>query len=88
MLYAAGIPVLVIDAYTRRVFARLGVIGGQEPYDVLQCHLARELPRDASVYNEFHAQVVTLAKQMCRPRPHCEACPLAAVCEKRGVSSA
>src|SRR5688500_14039919 len=36
VLYAAGRPLFVIDAYTRRVFARLGLIRGDEDYDALQ----------------------------------------------------
>ena len=35
-LYAAGLPLFVIDAYTRRVFSRLGLVAGDEPYDTLQ----------------------------------------------------
>ena len=38
-LYAAGLPLFVVDAYTRRVFARLGLIAGDEPYDEVQALL-------------------------------------------------
>jgi endonuclease-3 related protein len=85
VLYAAGLPLFVIDAYTRRVFARLGMIEGDEPYDRLQSLFAAGLPRDAALYNDYHAQVVTLAKDVCRKRPRCESCPLAQVCPRVGL---
>jgi len=80
VLYAAGLPLFVIDAYTRRVFARLGLVAGDEPYDVLQRVFMDALPADPAVYNEFHAQIVVLAKELCRPRPLCPSCPLASAC--------
>lgn len=87
VLYAAGKPLFVVDAYTRRVFARLGLVAGDEPYDDLQRFFMRHLPHDAALYNDFHAQVVTLGKQVCRPRPRCPECPLERLCPRRGVSS-
>jgi endonuclease-3 related protein len=86
-LYAAELPLFVVDAYTRRVLARLGLIAGDEPYDEIQRFLMERLPRDAALYNDFHAQLVRLGKQACRPRPRCDACPLSRVCARRGVSS-
>jgi endonuclease-3 related protein len=85
VLYAAGLPVFVIDAYTRRVFARLGLIRGDEPYPALQAFFMRRLPRQVALYNDFHAQIVTLGKDFCRARPRCAECPLDDVCPRRGV---
>lgn len=79
-LYAAGHPLFVVDAYTRRVFSRLGLLAGGEPYDDVQRFFMDALPRDAALYNDFHAQVVRLAKDVCRPRPRCPACPLESLC--------
>lgn len=87
-LYAAGVPVFVVDSYTRRVLARLGLVRGDEPYDELQAFFHRRLPADAALFNDFHAQLVRLAKEVCRPRPLCDGCPLARVCARRGVSRA
>ena len=81
-LYAAGLPLFVIDAYTRRVFARLGLVSGDEPYDALQRFFMSALPPDAALFNEYHAQIVTLAKEICRPRPLCDRCPLDRLCPK------
>jgi len=85
-LYAAGRPLFVIDAYTRRILARLGLAGGDEPYDALQALFHRGLPRDPALYNDYHAQLVRLGKDVCRPRPLCDQCPLVAVCARRGVA--
>jgi endonuclease-3 related protein len=84
-LYAAGKPLFVVDAYTRRIFTRLGVLQGGESYDSVQRVFMDALPRDASLYNDYHAQIVRLAKESCRTRPLCERCPLNRVCAKRGV---
>jgi endonuclease-3 related protein len=84
-LYAAGKPLFVVDAYTRRIFARLGHLAGGETYDDAQRYFMRRLPRDATLFNDFHAQLVRLGKDHCRVRPRCPGCPLDGVCEKRGV---
>jgi endonuclease-3 related protein len=79
-LYAAGHPLFVIDAYTRRVFARLGLIQGDEPYDALQRLFMDALPMDPVLFGDFHGQIVELAKDVCRPRPACDTCPLERRC--------
>ena len=85
VLYAAGLPLFVVDAYTRRVFSRLGVLDPRLGYDSIQRFFMDHLPRDPALYNEFHAQIVRLGKDVCRPRPRCGECPLDAICPKRGV---
>jgi endonuclease III related protein len=85
VLYAAGLPVFVVDAYTRRVFSRLGFIRGDEDYDEIRAFFERHLPRDAALYNDYHAQVVLLGKDSCRPVPRCHSCPLDDLCARRGV---
>lgn len=84
-LYAAGQPLFVVDAYTRRVFSRLGLIRGDETYDEIQRFFMHRLPRDAALYNDYHAQIVRLAKDVCRPTPRCLDCPLAGLCPRRGL---
>jgi endonuclease-3 related protein len=85
-LYAAGKPVFVVDAYTRRVFARLGILKGDESYNEIQRLFESHLPVDVDLFGDFHAQIVRLAKEACRARPLCESCPLSGVCERRGVA--
>jgi len=78
LLYGFGRPVFVVDAYTRRVLSRHGLIAGDEPYDLIRESFERALPlvRAVKAYNELHAQIVTLAKDFCRAREQCAGCPL------------
>lgn len=87
-LYAAGHPLFVVDAYTRRAFARLGMIAGDEDYDAIAARFVRALPADVALYNDYHAQVVRLGKESCRTRPRCGTCPLEALCPRHGVKEA
>ena len=87
VLYAAGLPLFVIDAYTRRIFGRLGLLRGHEPYAEVQEFFMTRLGPDAALYNDYHAQIVRLGKDVCRPRPRCDACPLDSVCPRHGVAS-
>jgi endonuclease III related protein len=84
-LYAAAKPIFVVDAYTRRIFARLGIIRGDESYADIQRLFMSCLPPDVDLLGDYHAQVVRLGKESCRARPVCGPCPLAALCERRGV---
>ena len=87
VLYAAGLPVFVIDAYTRRIFSRLGLIRGDEDYDEIRAMFERHLPRDAALYNDYHAQIVLLGKDVCRKTaPRCQVCPLDDLCLRRGLA--
>jgi len=79
LLYAGGLPVFVVDAYTHRVLARHGWIGFDADYYQTQDHFFSGLPQDAALYNEYHALLVEVGKQHCRKQPRCEGCPLAAM---------
>lgn len=82
LLYGFYRPVFVVDAYTRRIFSRVGVVPADIGYDRLQAAFEAELPRDAARFNEAHALIVGLGKDFCRPRlPRCSACPLQPVCD-------
>ncbi len=83
LLYALEKPIFVIDAYTRRIFSRLGVCAADIGYHALQDLFHAELPGDAGLFNEFHALIVEHAKRHCRTRPVCARCPLAADCPSR-----
>jgi len=76
LLYALNRPVFVIDAYTRRILSRYGLIAGDEPYEALRRMFESSLPRSLRLYNEYHALLVRLAKVNCRTKPICDACPL------------
>jgi endonuclease-3 related protein len=85
LLYALNLPSFVVDAYTRRLFARLGLLGGREPYGEIQARFQAHLPADVALYNEYHALIVRAGKDICRPRPHCGCCPLAGICPYAAV---
>ncbi len=76
VLYAAEHPVFVVDAYTRRFMERHGWLRGGESYDEVATVFTDALPKDVELYNEFHALIVNLGKDYCRPRPDCSSCPL------------
>lgn len=77
MLYAAGHPVFVVDAYTRRIFSRHGMVNGDDDYHVVQQLFMDSLPRDAGLFNEYHALLVRLGKRHCtKTEPRCSGCPL------------
>jgi len=82
LLYGFHRPVFVVDAYTRRIFSRVGVVPANIGYNDLQAAFEAELPRDAARFNEAHALIVGVGKDYCRPRlPRCSACPLQPVCD-------
>ena len=76
LLYAAGRPVFVIDAYTHRILNRHGMSEDQTTYYELQSLFVSHLPEDVSLFNEFHALIVQAGKNFCRRKPHCMRCPL------------
>ena len=76
LLYAANLPVFVIDAYTYRILRRHGMIDEETTYDELQSLFMDHLPEDSRLFNEFHALIVRTGKDYCRKRPRCEHCPL------------
>ena len=87
-LYAAERAAFVVDAYTKRIFSRLGHFeaskNGDKDYLALQKSLTAYLPADVALFNEYHALLVRLGHTCCRPTPKCEECPLQAVCPYPG----
>ncbi len=81
ILYAAEKPSFVVDAYTRRILTRLGVINGEESYGEIRELFMKNLPKDVPLYNEYHALLVRHGKERCLKRsPRCAGCPLADMC--------
>ncbi len=81
VLYAAGKPSFVVDAYTRRILARLGLIEGREAYEEIRELFMETLPADVRLYNEYHALLVRHGKERCRKNnPRCTDCPLGDMC--------
>ena len=76
LLYACDKPVFVVDTYTRRVFARHGFVEPSVTYETLQEFLTSYLPEDLHLYKDYHAQIVNVGKEYCKPTPRCADCPL------------
>ena len=76
ILYAGNKPIFVIDAYTRRIMGRLGLAPHSNSYAAWQTLFMANLPADAVLFNEYHALLVRLAKEVCRTRPLCRQCCL------------
>lgn len=82
LLYAAGKPSFVVDAYSRRLGERFGLGRGLD-YDGWKSLFEEGLPSDPKMYNEYHALIVRLGKDHCRKnRPLCRTCPLGEICQK------
>ena len=76
LLYAAGRPVFVIDTYTIRILSRHELLPEETCYVEAQEWVTDNLPEDVQLFNEFHALLVNVGKDFCRPRPKCAGCPL------------
>ena len=76
ILYAAGRLAFVVDAYTYRILLRHHVIGPEDDYEQIKELMESNLPDDADLWNDYHAQLVSVGKQFCRPRARCDGCPL------------
>ena len=83
LLYAGGHAVFVVDAYTRRVGERWGLLRGGESYDDVQRIFMSLVPSSAESYAECHALFVELAKRHCQAKPVCLACPVESICQKK-----
>lgn len=88
---AYGLPLPAVDGNVLRVFARLTNCAE----DVMKAPVRRQmrewvtavLPPESGLFNEA---VMELGETVCLPNtvPHCEACPLAAVCAARAAGTA
>ena len=76
ILYAANKPIFVVDAYTKRVLYRHGLVSENADYDVMQSMLEANLPLDVDLFNDFHAQFDAAGHFYCKRIPLCEKCPL------------
>jgi len=79
LLYGLKNPIFVVDAYTRRILSRHGIISEKASYEEVQKLFMDYLPRDEKLFNEYHALFVYLGKTVCKKIPRCEICPLRGV---------
>lgn len=81
LLYAAAKPVFVIDAYTRRIIDRIGMAPLEDTYDAFQRLFTSNLEAGAAYFNEYHALLVKLGKDVCRKKPLCPVCCVRRLCD-------
>lgn len=85
LLYAFARPVFVVDAYTRRIGERLGLLEARDGYETIRARFESALGLDVALFNELHALLVRHGKEVCRPRPRCQGCVLAEDCPSVGM---
>ena len=80
LLYAFERPVFVVDAYTRRLFTRLGYLQGNEDYETVRALFEKKLKTDAQLFNNYHALIVSHGKDVCKTKPQCDYCCMSDTC--------
>ncbi len=83
LLYAYNKPSFVVDAYTKRIFSRLGLINENLEYDEIKKVFETNLPVEVDLYKQYHAVIVEHAKTYCRKKPLCNKCILSKICKYR-----
>ncbi len=76
LLYGLRKPIFVVDAYTRRILSRHGIVSEDASYEEIQALFMSHLPHEEKLFNEYHALLVRLGKEVCRNKPVCAPCPL------------
>lgn len=83
VLYCAKQAAFVVDAYTVRLFTRVGIgPGATAGYDAWQAYFATRLPGEQELWARYHALIVLHCKHVCLKRaPRCGGCHLSAGCQ-------
>jgi endonuclease III related protein len=81
LLFAAGKPSFVIDAYTRRTLRCMGIHGD---YRRLQGMFEEALPRDVDVYRKYHGFLIEHGKRYCN-RKKCGDCAVTRLAEQKKI---
>lgn len=81
LLYACEKPVFVVDAYTRRILSRHGLIEPTMSYEALRAYFESRLNTDVHLFKEYHGLIVWTGKDFCRRTPICAECPLGPMLE-------
>jgi endonuclease-3 len=78
LIFALGRPEIPVDTHVHRVGGRLGLFRPKAPFE--EAHdemLAVVDPEDAY---ELHMNLIRHGREVCRPKPRCEACALRRMC--------
>jgi endonuclease-3 related protein len=79
LLYGLKKPIFVVDAYTKRILSRHGIVSEKADYEEIQNLFMQHLPRDEKLFNEYHALLVHVGKTFCKKVPRCDICPLSSL---------
>ncbi|MCL2064550.1 MAG: endonuclease [Candidatus Cloacimonetes bacterium] len=85
LLYAFEKGIFVIDAYTIRIFSRIGLTLKDKKYDTYQNFFMENLEHDVKFFNEYHGLIVRHCKISCKKIPNCEFCCLSEICECKNI---
>ncbi|MBP9044182.1 MAG: hypothetical protein KBG49_11915 [Spirochaetes bacterium] len=80
LLYGLKKKIFVVDAYTKRIFSRLGFFPESYSYEQMQEFFHNNFKGNVSSYNDFHALIVVHGKDICKNDPLCGQCFLNSYC--------
>ena len=70
LVYALEKPVFVVDAYTKRIFSRHGLVQENASYDDVQALVHENFKENHMFFNQFHALLVETGKRFCKNYCH------------------
>jgi endonuclease-3 related protein len=82
LLYGLKKPIFVVDAYTKRILSRHGILSEKASYEEVQRLFMNHLPHGEKLFNEYHALLVHLGKTLCKKIPRCDICPLRGIAHR------
>lgn len=80
LLYGLRRKVFVVDAYTKRIYSRLGIININDGYEEVRSLFQEGISGGVVKYNEYHALIVVHGKDVCKSKPFCDSCCLSQIC--------
>lgn len=78
LLFSLGRPAFPVDTHVHRVSRRLALIGPRVSAE--KAHPILEALIPANLYYAVHINLVRHGREICRPTPRCEVCPLRDLC--------
>jgi len=81
LLYGLKKSIFVVDAYTKRILSRHGIISERASYGEVQKLFMDHLPLDEKLFNDYHALFVHLGKTTCKKIPRCDICPIKSIAQ-------
>lgn len=80
LCYALDKPVFVVDKYTLRLLARLGIRNASTTGEVKK-YVYATIGNDLEKLKNLHGLIVNFAKGYCRSKPLCHLCPMLKKCD-------